>query len=162
IYYVKAQAADPTGPNNAGNYFLGVDFGPRAVQPTMLTSQTLDATNAQSSGSLTLEQSTLVHLIISASAPGQAQAAPVQGTIHESRGTALATATARDGLPASLTTFLKAGVYVVRVQAFTTDGSPLLPLQFTLQALWLSDPIGPQEEDPTQNPQPAPTSSGST
>src|SRR5262249_52437200 len=99
-YFVKAQAADPTGPNNVGNYFLGVEFGPRAVQPTTLTSQTLSATNAQTDGSLTLEQSTLVHLIISASAPGQAQVARVQVTVYSSDGTALATVTARDGLPA--------------------------------------------------------------
>jgi hypothetical protein len=161
-YYVKVQAADPNGQNNVGNYFLGIEFGPRAVQPATVTSQALNATSAQSSGSLTLAQSTLVHLIISANAPGQAQTARVQVTVYDGSGTALATATARDGLPASLTTFLKAGVYLVRVQAFTTDGSPLLPLTFTLQALWLSDPIGPQEEDPTQNPQPAPTSTGST
>ena len=86
-----------------------------------------------------------------------------QPAVLDGSGAALATATARDGLPASLTVFLKAGVYLVRVQAFTTDGSPLLPLTFAIQGVWLSDPIGPQEEDPTTNPQPAPTSSsGST
>src|SRR5262249_5259941 len=116
-YYVRVQAADPAGPNNVGNYFLGVEFGPRAVQPVTLTSQTLNAANPQSYGTLTLEQSTLVHLLLSASAPNQAQAARVQVTVYSGNGTALATATARDGLPASLTTFLKAGVYLVRVQA---------------------------------------------
>src|SRR5205085_6049172 len=36
-YFVKVEAADPTGPNNVGNYFLGVDFSSQAVDLETVT-----------------------------------------------------------------------------------------------------------------------------
>ncbi len=160
-YFVKVRAADPSGPNNVGNYFLGIQFGPQAAQLDAVGSGTLDAAAPSGFGGMQLTESQLVHLVVSASAPGQPQTARVRLTVADSAGNVVATAVARDGLPASLTAFLAPGTYSLRVDAYTTDGSALLPLTYSVQGLGLSDPIGPESEDPTESPAPPPPS-GST
>jgi hypothetical protein len=163
-YFVKVQAADPTGPNNVGNYFLGIQFGPQAVHLDAVGSGTLEAATPYGSGGMQLTESQLVHLVLTVNAPNQPQTARVRLTVTDSAGNVVATAVARDGLPASLTTFLTPGVYFLRVDGYTTDGSALLPLTYTLQGLRLSDPIGPETEDPTNSPASSspPPPSGST
>jgi hypothetical protein len=161
-YFVKAQAADPAGPNNVGNYFLGVQFGPQAVQLDTVGTGALDATTLHASGGIVLAESQLIHLVLSVNAPNQAQTARVRLTLSDSAGNVVATVEARDGLPASLTAFLAPGVYSLRVDGYTTDGSALLPLTYTLQGLRLSDPIGPEPEDPTNDPAPPPSSTTTT
>jgi hypothetical protein len=151
-YYVKVQAADPAGPHNVGNYFLGVQFGPQQVQLDPVGSGSLTATSVSGFGGMRLTQSQLVHLVLDVSAPNQSRTARVRLTVSDLQGNVLASAGARDGLPGSLTAFLGAGSYLLRVGGYTTDGSALLPLTYTLWGLRLDDPIGPEQDDPTEDP----------
>jgi hypothetical protein len=158
-YFVKVAAADPAGTHNVGNYFLAVQFGGQAVQLDTFTQGTLNQAKPQDVGTLTVTMSNQYHFLLSGSATDPSLAAAVRMTIYDQQGNEVATAVAHNGETVSLTTTLDEGTYTVRFVAATADGSPLPNFNYVWQGIRLSDPIGPQAEDPSQSPPPP---SGST
>jgi len=62
----------------------------------------------------------------------------------------------------SLTQTFAPGSYTVLLTAFTTDGSPLPAVSYSLQAERLDDSIGPQAENSGSSPSGSPPPSGSS
>src|SRR5262249_42278473 len=162
-YFVKVEAADPNGPNNVGNYFLGVDFSSTPVNLQTVTQSTLSSSHLTDSGTLTVTQQQLFHAVLSASAANGNPNAGVRLTIRDAAGNVVAVLIAMSGRdPVSLTQTLAAGNYTLTFTAFTTDGSPVPTLSYGLQATALSDPIGPQPQDSTTQPSGSPPPSSSS
>lgn len=164
-YYIKVSAVHPNGPNNTGSYLLGIDFSTVAANLQTVTSGTLGAAQAQSSGTLTVQQGELIHFVLSAHAADPSAAAAVRLTILDAKGVAVATVVAYNGQDAvSLTQVLGAGTYTILITEYAPAGSALPPLSYELQATRLDDPIGPQAQDSTTAPagSTTTTSSGST
>ena len=59
---------------------------------------------------------------------------------------------AQAGQTLSLTTYLAAGIYTVRVEGLAPDGTALPFLAYTLKGVTLTDPIAPVISDPTLAP----------
>jgi hypothetical protein len=141
-YYVEVSAANPAGANNTGNYFLGVDYSANATSLQTLTSGTLTAADPQQLGTLTVNQSQLFHFTLSASTGGAAIESAIRMTIYDANGNAVYSGVAHDGETISTTVFLGAGTYTFRFVGGTRTGDPLPPINYVLNAVGLSDPIG--------------------
>lgn len=146
-YYIKVAADQPTGSNNVGNYFLGIDFSTKAVQLNTLLEGALDASNTQISPVLNVQQNTLFHFVLGADASADVA---ITLTIVDQKGATVSTITAQPGKPISVTLMFLKGAYTFRVSAATTS-TLASPLSFTLKGLDLTDPIGPQPDDPTMS-----------
>lgn len=151
-YYVKAAAAQPSGSNNVGNYFLGVDFTTRAVQFTRYVTAGLEQGQAQGSSTLTLTKSQLFHFVLSARSADTTVASAVRMTVYDAAGRVLLTLVAPAGETVTRDLFLPRGVYMVRFAAGTRTGVPLPRLTYELSGLALTDPVGPEADDPTEAP----------
>lgn len=142
-YYVRVDGGGTTG-----NYFLGADF--RAT-PTKLASLASGNLSGSQSGTLEIARAGLMHFVLESHEGG------VRLDVLDSAGKVVATTTAASGQAASLTAGLQAGAYTVRLTSLRTDGKPAV---FSLKGLMLSDPIGPQAEDPSAAPSKSPPPSG--
>ncbi len=148
-YFVKVEALDAKGTHATGSYFLGVQFGPQAVQLDPITSGTLKAGTASQFGVLTVNESGLTHFVLAA----DGGPAMVRLNVVDRWGRVVNTVDAVSGRdPVSLTQMLPAGQYLLHVFAFTADGSPLPEVHFTLKSTTLSEPIGPRAENSTSQP----------
>src|SRR5262249_8917417 len=152
---VRVEAA--SGLSQGGdNYFLGVDFAPRAIRLATFASGTLSTSTPSQSGTMSvLHTSTFHFALTAASSPGTW----VRLTILNAAGQVVALLQALSGNTATLNLTLAAGAYTFRFNSFRTDGQPAGPVQFSLLGERLTDPVGPQPDDPTQDPsQPSPSS----
>jgi Matrixin len=168
VYYVSVQADNPSGPNNTGDYFLGVDFGTRAERLNKLltnepTSDTLAGAitrSAQPGMTLTSEQDNLFHFVLSAESTGVPAGTAIQMTVSDASGKTVATLTVTAGTTRSLTLFLGWNKYTVRFSGVSPTGQAVAVPLFNLFGDSLSDPVQPYQYDPTSAP--SGTSGGST
>lgn len=156
-YYVAIRAERTFGPHAIGNYFLGINFGTKAVSLQTFASGTVSQAAPNDFRTLQVTQSQLFHLVLSVNSGQVPVATAVKMTIYNQAGNAVSTMTVRNGETQTLTVFLAPGTYTVRFAGGTSDGSPLPVTSYLLRGLSLSDPIGPKTTDPTLAP-----SSGST
>lgn len=160
-YYVKVSAANPSGPNNIGGYFLGVDFNGTPVSLQTVTQGTLSASQSQTSGTLSLTQAQMMHFVLSVGSTNSAAA--LRLTILDASGKAVTTAVAYSGEdPVSITPVLAAGNYTILLTEYAPAGSSLPALPYTLQVARLDDPIGPQPDSSTAPAGSPPPSSSTT
>lgn len=152
-YYVAVRAAEPSG-SNTGNYYLGIEFGSRAINPQTFASGTLTAAVPQTIQTLQVNESQLFHFTLSGSTGGAATDAAVRITIYDKNGNVLFTQVVLAGETRSVTLFLAPGTYVFRFAAATHSGASLPAFTYLLNGLSLSDPIGPQPIDPSTTPPP--------
>jgi hypothetical protein len=158
-YYIKVEAAAPTGSRATGNYFLGIDFGTKAVDLDEFVSGTLTAASPETTFKLTTAQTQVHHFVLSAKTNSTVEAA-VRMTIYDCDGNVVATRVARAGDTVSFDVTLAPGTFYVRFAAAAKDKSKVLPaLDFKVAGLVASDPIGPTMTDPTCDPS---SSGGST
>jgi hypothetical protein len=153
-YYVSVGAAQPGGSHNTGNYYLGIEFGARAINPQTFATGTLTAAAPQAIQTLQVNESQLFHFTLSGSTGGAPTGAAVRMTIYDKNGNVLFTQVVLDGETRSVTLFLAPGTYVFRFAAATRSGAPLPAFTYLLGGLSLSDPIGPQQIDPSSTPPP--------
>ncbi|MBY0228928.1 MAG: matrixin family metalloprotease [Gemmataceae bacterium] len=140
-YFLKVEAETK---GKTGNYFLGADFRETATKLDAFASGTLGAAK---SGTLVVKRAGLMHFVLSSEAGG----AKVE--VLDAGGKVLRSATAQAGQAASLTVDLRPGTYSVRVTPLAGSA------RFSLKGILLTDPIGPQAEDPAGDPsQPPPQS----
>jgi hypothetical protein len=162
-YFVEVLAANPQGANSTGVYFLGVNFGPNASQLNAVTSGTLTQTQPQVSGTLTVNRTQQIHLVLSAKSTTPSAGAFLTLTIYNQQGVAVASLVVNDGDTVTQTLTLDPGNYTFKFSAATTTGQPLPPLSYSLQDSTLDAPQGPQPSDGTMAPSSSySTSSGST
>lgn len=148
-YFVKAEAAQPKSASGTGNYFLGVDFGGNAVSFSPYANETLNASQWQSANALTLNKSQLFHLVVAANATVDAA---VRLTIYTDAGAVVTTMVANAGDTITRDIFLPSGRYLVRYAARTRSGTPLPQFGVSVSGINLTDPIGPESQDPTEAP----------
>lgn len=160
-YFIRVEA-DERGATEVGNYFLGIDFGKTAVRMEEFTQGTMSAADARDIGTLVVTRNELYHFVLSAS-PSSVEAA-VRATFYDANGRVVGSVMASAGDAVSVTLMLKPGTYTVSFSAATRDGRPLPSMDYWLTGTRLSDPIGPQSEEPMSGPQsaPPPSDSGST
>jgi hypothetical protein len=149
-YFVEVQAARPGA---TGGFFLGADLRQAPTQMATLASGT--ASSAQS-GTLTIYNTALMHFVVQANSGDG-----VRLDVLDSRGNVVSTAVAEPGQAASLTVDLQPGQYTLRVTPFRDDGLPATT-DFTLSAILLSEPMGPQASDPTATPSKTTTTTSSS
>jgi hypothetical protein len=140
-YFVEVSGANPAAAaSNTGTYDLAIAFGSDVSQiETLVSNGTVDASQPQSGGSLTTNEGELFHYIVSVSGT----AGMGQLTVY-SGNTVVQTLQVTAGSTRSATIALLPGNYTL---VFTSvDGTPLT---YTLQAIALSDPIGPAPIDTT-------------
>jgi hypothetical protein len=160
-YYVKVSAANPLGPRNIGNYFLGVDFSTRASVLAPISQGNFDATTPQKISRMDVVQSELFHFVLSANAAAGAGVG-IQMTITDVSGNVLFTVVAVNGqMAVSGNVFLRQGSYAVRFTAVTPYGTAPPPVNYTLKGANVSDAIGPQTSDPNSAPPPDTTTTTS-
>jgi hypothetical protein len=157
-YYIKVAADQPQGANNVGNYFLGIDFSTKAVQLNTLLQGALDASTTQISPVLNVQENTLFHFVLGADTSANVA---ITLTIVDQKGATVSTITAQPGKPVSVTLMFLKGAYTFRISAATTS-SLASPLSFSLKGLDLTDPIGPQPDDPTMSGSSPPSSTSSS
>src|SRR5207302_153181 len=131
------------------------------VQLQTVTSGALDVTHPTASGSFVLGQAQLFHFVLSANAGGAANVS-VRLKIVDRSGAVVGSVAAADGQSVSLTPFLAAGTYSIRFDAVTGSGQAVPVIGYVLRGLGISDPIGPEEDDPTGTPAASPGPGAST
>jgi hypothetical protein len=158
-YYVKVSGPANQGLLSVGDYFLGVNFVPLAVQWTTQASGHLTAQAPTQQGQLTVERSAVWHFVIGANS---GTGTGVMLTITDASGRVVGQVSALDGQSVSLTLTLTAGTYFLAVKAFRTDNNPITPVDFLLDAEMLTDPTGPQSTNTTTTPSSSPSGSTSS
>jgi hypothetical protein len=132
-----------SGRGGVGDYFLGLDFGPAATDLQTLAAGTAGTADAGPTP-FTVARSGVYHFVLTADAPAEL-------TVVGSDGSVAGTLDAA-GNPASLTLFLPAGDYTLRVTPLGGAG----PVDYSVGGITLSDPIDPYLLDPTLAPVPPP------
>lgn len=156
-YYVRVAAAQPQGSNNVGNYFLGIDFSSKAVTLNNYASGTLVQGSTQDATSVTVTHSELQHFILSADAGNTGVSAAVRMTVYDANMKVLLSVVVNAGDTISTNLFVTRGSYLIRFAAATATGVPLPALTYRLRGLTLSNPIGPEADDPTSDPYGSPS-----
>jgi hypothetical protein len=160
LYYLRVAAANPNGPNNTGNYFLGVDFSTMPTPVPQLTSGSVSATSPTSAAfTLTVNEDLIGHFVLSTTST-TATTASVQMTIYDASGNVVYTLAAMAGDTRSLTGFLPAGVYTIRFTAVAPSGATAPTMSYKLFGIDISDPISPYPV--STSTQDSTTTSGST
>jgi hypothetical protein len=151
-YYVEVAAANANGSNSSGNYFLGVNFGPTAIQLQNFLGGTLTASAPYTLDTLTVNQSQEFHFVLSATTPGSTAQATVQMVIVNSAGKVVFVMTAGNKEAVSRNVYLTPGKYQVWFSGALVGGGALPALVFQLSGTTLTDPIGPEATDSTSDP----------
>lgn len=154
---LQIEAADPNGSFKEGNYFLGANFVASPVNLENFASGTLTQQARQDAQELTMNESRLMHFVLSASSQAGGIDTAVRASIYNSAREVVATFVARAGEAVSLDVLLAPGTYTVRFATRSRDGStPVSLTHFNLVGLARNDPIGPQLVPPSGNPAPPP------
>jgi hypothetical protein len=154
-YFFKIQSA-PSSSGSVGGYFLGVSFGAQAVPLSAVTTGALTPAAPEQDGTFTLEQSGLLHFVLSATGSSTTS---VDLTITDSSGNVVADISAAGGNATSVTLNLAAGNYRFRFRSVAPTGQALSPLNYELDGLMLTDPQGATGTNPTMTPTQQPTTS---
>lgn len=135
-----------------GSYSLSVDFLSSPILFPMNASGTLNASNSSTSADLEIDQSQTMHFVLSAGAVPSDPNTLVVMTILDGNGNTVATLETTAGNAASLDVFLGVGTYTVTVSEVTSDGSALQPVDFSLDAIGITDPVAVAKTNPTSTP----------
>ncbi len=141
VYYIGAESDSGA----TGAFELSADIGTPTAQIPLLGDGTLTAAVPQVSGGFTLTETAEVHLVLSATG----DSGTVELIVTDANGQTVATVSAAADRSRSVDLILAAGQYTVTVE--TVDGSTL---SFRIGLAVMSDPVGAQPADPTNNPQP--------
>jgi hypothetical protein len=151
-YYIEVAALNPRGPNNSGDFELGVKFDTNPpVVLDQLGSGTLATPASTNSATLTMSQNGLFHFVLAADNGGAASSADVTMTVYDQSGNAVLTLDAVTGQsPVSAVVYLQAGTYTIRYSVKSASGT-YAPTDYWLLGELLSDPIGPYYTSPPPN-----------
>ena len=137
-YYVKVAAANPNGPNNTGNYFVGIDFSTVITPVPTMTSGSVSNSTAAPAFTLSVTHDLIGHFVLSASNSSGTASGVVQMTIYDQNGTAVYTLSATAGDTRSLTVFLAKGTYIpasIEDASFFRIMMPAFPAYVLLAAM---------------------------
>jgi hypothetical protein len=147
-FYIKVAPDMSAGANNTGDYLLGVNYRSTPIALGQIVTSTLTASQPAEYRTMSVSQSQVTHLVLSASAT--AVPAAVRLTLYDQNGVAVFVLTAMAGQTVSGDVYLAGGVtYKAVFCAATADHSPLPSLTYNLRGKSLTDPIDPLPTDPT-------------
>lgn len=170
-YFVHVGATSPGTEQD-----VVIDFAQDVSELATLVSDTLASSDYQLRRTLMVRASQQFHLVLSAAALGGLTPAGVRMTIVDPEGVAVFTLVAPDGATRTGDVFLNAGTYTVQLvrageHAFVPPGPPSTryhdyktaagtraPLLIELRGTGVSEPIGPQLRDTTDQPLEPPAS----
>jgi hypothetical protein len=135
-----------------GSYSLAVSFLSSPILFPMNASGTLNASSSSASANLEIDQSQVMHFVLSAGTVSNDSNTYVTMIIVDSNGNTVATLQAKEGNAASLDVFLGVGSYTVMVSESTSNDSALQGVAFDLSAIGLTDPVGVAAANPTSTP----------
>jgi hypothetical protein len=142
-YFVKVQAQGSD--HDVGRYFVGVDFSTRAVALETIAEHAV--TTQTTAAKFHVERNQIFHFVFT---PRSAQAVTMTFAVKDKHGNVLVERTAGSGQTVTASVFLARGDYLIE---YRTAAAPPLDLIVLLEGLVLDDPIGPQPEDPSSQPQ---------
>ena len=135
-----------------GSYALSINFLSAPILFPMNASGTLNSSASSAAANLAIDQSQVMHFVLSAGVVPSDPNTLILMTIVDSNGNRVATLQANAGNSTSLDVFLCVGNYTVTVSESTSDGSALEPVNFTLTAIGITDPVGVASSNPTSTP----------
>ena len=156
MYYVAVSAR--TGTPAGSGYRLAIGFHSQVVTREVTAQGTLSQNNKGSIGLLSVGQSDLKSFTLSANGDNPAQW--VKMTITNLLGQVIGTLTARRGEKVSTTILLNAGDYIITFSTGTDDGSALQPMNYELDSVSISQPVGSTLSNPNQKPSGSGTTTG--
>jgi hypothetical protein len=155
-YYIKVSASPTPGAALTGDYLLGVTFRTDSLALSQMDGGTLAASNNAVLRSMTVDQTQVTHLVLSAASVTGSTPAAVRMTVFDQANHPLFALTALAGQTVSLDVFLKPGTYKIVFRAGTSTGDLLPAIGYTLRGETLTDHLDPLPIDPNNPPPPPP------
>lgn len=144
--YAAVQGTTP------GRYFLSIEFNAPEEATPVVAGGTLNAGLQQDFRSVTLPQTTLLHLEIGIDAPNAVVETAVEVTLFNGQGQAVLDQVLKAGQTWALDQELAPDSYTLRFVAGTIDNSTLSNVNYSVKAAVLNAPIAPPLSDPTNPP----------
>jgi hypothetical protein len=151
-FYVVVFADNPGSGAQEAPYEVDIDFGLDARHLQTFVNDTLDKTTREDVRVLQVVDSQQFQFVLSATDWSAPVATGVRMTIFDASGREVFNLAVTDGATRTGTVFLNAGRYTVKFTRATEQGEPFTPVLFELSGLSLSDSLGPQLRDTTQQP----------
>jgi hypothetical protein len=152
-YLVRVRPEEPSGNYSTGDYHLSARFGSQVTASTRLAGGLLNAAAPHNISTLHVEQTSLMHLVLSAGTTESTTPMMVWVVISDSQGKVVARLATKPRETRSAPEFVLApGDYRIDVQAGTPSGKLLPSISFSLRGSVLSLPIGIDPVDPTADP----------
>jgi hypothetical protein len=134
-----------------GSYSFSVAFLSSAIQFPMDASGTLNASSSAATATLNVEQSQIMHFVLTAGVVPSDPSTIVLMTITDSNGNVVATLQTSAGNAESLDVYLGVGTYTVSFSE-TSSESSLSAVNFDLSAIGITNPVGVASSNPSSNP----------
>jgi hypothetical protein len=151
-FYVEVFADNPGSGDRGARYEVDIDFGLDASHLQTFVNDTLDETTREDVRVLQVVDSQQFQFVLSATDWSAPVATGVRMTIFDAAGREVFNLAVADGASRTGIVFLDAGRYTVKFTRAMQQGGPLTPVLFELSGLSLSDSLGPQLRDTTQQP----------
>ena len=152
-YSLRVEVAQEPGHFNSGRYELDVQYSQRRAALAELYSGQLTGENTSIQQTLTVRETSLVHLVLSVNATNVPNTAAVWVTVTDLAGNVVQQIAAQPGTSRSAPeVLLPAGEYCLSFSAGDARGESLSGLSFTLQGQGVSLPLGPRIVDPIRSP----------
>jgi hypothetical protein len=144
--FLVAVAAAPGHPGHAvGNYFLGINFNNEpVVLDTFVNNAAFNSAHTATTGTLQVFQSQLMHFVFITGGSGTLDIA-----VTDSNGNTIYQAGIAGGTSLTTSLVLKPGTYTFHFLGHGLGGGSL---SYSLQAIGISDPVGPDPVDTTVIP----------
>ncbi len=152
-YSLRVEVAQEPGSFNSGRYELDVQYSQRRTALAELYSGQLTGEKSSIQQTLTVRETSLVHLVLSVDATASPNAAAVWVTVSDLAGNVVHQIAAQPGTSRSAPeVLLPAGEYRLSYSAGDAQGELLSELHFTLRGKGVSLPLGPRIVDPIRSP----------
>ena len=151
-YYLRVSAA-PRPPAHVGNYALVADFAGVPAQVQRSPAARSSPSDPQDEYTLYVAQTQLFQFVLSSSTVGMATGVQVVLEIYDGTGQLVFTLAGQVGETVSgASVLLDPGQYSVQFSVVNARGVVLPSIAYSLNGASLSDPIGPTQKDPTDEP----------
>ncbi len=151
-YFVRVSAPEAGPGAGSAPFEFEADFSQDASHLQTFVADALGADQAEAVRTLQVVGSQQFHFVLSATDWNQPVETGLRMTVFDESGRAVFALAAADGATRSGDVFLSAGRYTVRFTRAAGQGDALTPVSFELKGTTLSDPLGPQLRDTTQQP----------
>lgn len=152
-YFVAVDSADLYGLFAVGNYRLEATFSAASALPQSFADGTLTSDASTAAHTLYVGQTQLFHFILSASTTATTAPTSVWAVVQDADGNVVHSLAAPVGATRSgASVVLSPGEYTVALAGLAIDGSPIDSIDYALSGLALSEPVGPDPQDPTGTP----------